>query len=319
MEKSLLEKYMHKVDEAYVKERLPRRPWDAHKGDFGKVLLVVGSSGMAGAAQLCARGVLRSGAGLARFCVPTGLYNILQTAVPEATCLDRASFRYQADSEPEKFAERLAEYAAIVIGPGLGDATEDAGLIISIIQNYKGTIVIDADGLNLISKLVWPKPGEVNQHMLSLIRKAPGEVILTPHKGEMQRLLNQAPDAVPDVKGLGREQQITEYAEYAKALYKKYSATVVMKHASTVVASEEGLSFNTTGNSGMATGGSGDVLAGIIAGLAAQGMNANEACRCGVYIHGLAGDLAAADLSSRSMLASDLVNYLGAVFKKLEE
>lgn len=300
------------IDDEYVRMRLPQLPWNSHKGIQGKVLMIVGSEGMAGAAFLAGSGALKSGAGLVRLCAPKALFNILQTLLPEATCVDREALAELADSDMEAFNEKLMEYQAIVIGPGLGKAENEAFLIMSIIRNYLGPIVIDADGLNLISRMIWAPNGK---DVIEDIKNAPGQLIFTPHRGEMIRLLNVE---LPEVPGMGRADLAEEYAQFAKMVSKKFNVITVMKHANTVVSGKESVSFNTTGNPGMATGGSGDVLSGTIAGLLAQGMFAPEAARCAVYMHGLAGDIAAEMLSMRGITAKDIAECLPFAFKRFE-
>ena len=285
------------VRELFVRKR--RR--DAHKGDFGHVLVIAGSRGMAGAAILCARGALRSGAGLVTISVPDELFPIVQTAVPEAMCIGRGlenteghgpyggGFVYAPLS-----AERLVEYDAIAIGPGLGVSNESKRVVSHILGNYGGGIVFDADALNIIAGT-----------NITLDTDS----VITPHPGEAARMLNASTEAV---------QSAREHA--AVALAQRLDCTVVLKGAGTLVAVTNpatGLYINSTGNPGMATGGSGDVLTGVIASFMAQGLPTLTAARTGVYIHGFAGDLMATEYGENGLLAGDLPLGVARALKQI--
>lgn len=276
---------MEIISEAYVKERFPKRKRDAHKGNFGKILIFAGSTGMAGAAVLAGRAASRSGAGLLRFLLPSyedAIYPILQTAVPLATCVS------------SKQAVDLNEYDAIAAGSGLGSGAERLELLKWILKTYEGTLLLDADALNMIAR------GEIG---IEDVKGAKAKIIMTPHIGEAKRLLES------DAQILTEEERICA----AKTLAGKYHSTVLLKGAGTLICSPEmELIKNETGNPGMAAGGSGDVLSGIIAAFAGQGLSAFEAAACGAYIHGKAGDLAAAALGEIAMNAEDLITYLPA-------
>ncbi len=291
---------MNIIDEAFVKSKLPGRAADAHKGDFGRVLVYAGSVGMAGAAALCGRSVLRSGAGLTQFLVPEldplGIFPILQTLVPEATCVDGNNLD-------------LANYSAIAAGPGLGTSKDAEQHLLKIIRNYRGVLVLDADALNMLSAS--------DKLRLALAEASASglTVIMTPHIGEARRLLY---DATREIKT--EEQRI----QAALGLSSTYNSIVVLKGAGTLItdnrplrSGEPLISRNTSGNPGMATGGSGDVLTGIIAGLAGQGIAPYDAACMGVWIHGRAGDIAAAKLSQISLISSDLPTFLPEVFSQL--
>ena len=256
---------------------LRERPADAHKGVFGKALICAGSYGMAGAAVLGARACLRSGVGLCYVCVPERCLNVLKTAVPEAVI----SFGL----------DNLSVYDAVGCGPGLGRTDEAVAKVSRIIANYGGSLLLDADALNIISEKGW-------QH------KIPRGAVLTPHPVEFARLTG--------VSG-GRDTQIDEARKFAA----KYGVTMVLKGAGTVVAGPEGEIYtNNTGNSGMATGGSGDVLSGLITGLMAQGYKPYDAACLGVRLHGMAGDIAAEKKSGPAMIAGDIVENIGEAFKR---
>lgn len=257
-----------------LKERNP----DSHKGDYGKILIIAGSKGMAGAAVLCAKGALRSGSGLVKMSVPNDILSVVQTAVIEATCIPK-----------ESIISRLDSYDAIAFGPGLGNNEEDFLLIKEILENYNRIIVIDADGLNMLSK----------DNRLQLVKNSKAKVIITPHMGEAMRLLHYEEKTADN---LNRE-------EVARELNKLSNAIVVLKGNHTVVFDGKEIWINKNGNAGMATGGTGDVLTGIIVSLCGQGYDPQMAAKTGVYVHGLAGDLAKEDLGEHGLIAGDICYY----------
>lgn len=273
---------MKVVGEDYIlKTLLPRNPV-AHKGDFGRLLIVAGSPGMAGAAVLCARGALRSGAGTVTVALEKELFPILQIAVPEAMCVGR----YEETD--------FSAYSAVVLGPGLGREDRDEKVMRKLFHGYKGSLVIDADGLNNVGRF----------DLAEELRSSEAEIVITPHPGEAGRLL--------EVEG------IEDRREAVRALAKKYNCIAILKGQGTLVTGDgEDVWKNPTGNPGMATGGSGDVLAGIVGALAAQGYPLVDAARIGVYVHGLAGDLCAESLGETGMTAGDLCDLLPRVFKRL--
>lgn len=263
------------ITKSYVNTLIKKRDRDLHKGDCGKILIYAGSKGMAGAAVLCARAALRTGAGLVRVSVPEELFPILQIGIPEATCLSR-----------ERLLEDLMQYTAIVIGPGLGVDAKDGVLIKKILRATDKPVVLDADGLNLLK-------GE-----LDVMKEARAKLILTPHPGEAARLLERK------TAEINRDR-----LKSAMELASRTGSITVLKGAGSVVATPEGKTYiNTTGNPGMATGGSGDVLSGIIAALAGQGLNRESAATAGVYLHGLAGDLAADQMGEYGLIATDIAD-----------
>ena len=277
---------MNEITCKEIRELLSKkRKRDANKSDFGRVLVVAGSAGMAGAAILTARGALRAGAGLVTVSVPDELLPIIQTAVPEATCIPR-----------HLSPEVLAIFDAVAIGPGLGLTDEAAELLSYVLENFGGMIVIDADALTLLS--------ETN------ITLDP-DTIITPHPGEAARLLGTTSSVI---------QAKREAA--ASIIAEKYACVTVLKGAGTLVTVTNPrleIFINTTGNPGMATGGSGDVLTGVIASFAAQGMPALTAAKAGVFIHGLAGDLMAAEYGEPGLIASDLPCGIAKAIKTISE
>lgn len=271
---------LHFTDEKEIKALLRPRTKHAHKGNFGRALLVAGSRGMAGASVLASRAALRSGVGLLTVHVPACNNSIVQVAVPEAmTSIDSndCCFSDQVDS---------SKYNAVAVGPGLGQCKESEEALYNLIKNSSAPLVLDADALNILSR---------NKEWLSLLPKGS---LLTPHPGEAERLFGKFADryaTICAVRGVAR----------------KYNIVVLLKGAyTTIVAPDGNLYFNSTGNPGMATGGSGDVLTGILLALRAQGYNSVDASRIAAYIHGLAGDLAVAEIGETALTAGDIVNYL---------
>ncbi|HYG49593.1 MAG TPA: NAD(P)H-hydrate dehydratase [Flavobacteriales bacterium] len=270
-----------------IGQYLPARDKFSHKGDFGHALLVAGSLGKTGAAVLASRACLRAGVGLLTVQVPKSGYAVMQASVPEAMCLV---------DEGENFvhtAQQYDSFSAIGIGPGIGTRKETSQLLLSLLQSYKKPMVLDADALNILS---------ANKEWLNYV---PGGSILTPHMKEFVRMFGQTPNDFDRLALL-------------RASAVKYNVHIVLKGHFSVVASPKGISYiNTTGNAGMATGGTGDVLTGILTSLLAQGLKPLETAIAGVYLHGLAGDNALETESMESMTAGDIVNNLGKAFKKI--
>jgi NAD(P)H-hydrate epimerase len=272
------------ITQAYVNTLIKKRERDIHKGNCGKVLVVAGSKGMAGAAVLCARAALRTGAGLVRVSIPEELFPILQIGVPEATCITR-----------ERLFEDLMQYSAIAIGPGLGDETKNENLIKKILFTTDRPVVVDADGLNLLQD----EPG--------VMKDARAKLIITPHPGEAARLLNCSTSEINRNR-----------IKSAEGLAAVTGAVTVLKGAGSVVATpDEKTYINTTGNPGMATGGSGDVLTGVIAALAGQGLKPEAAATAGVFLHGLAGDLASDRMGEYGLIASDIADTVALAIKSI--
>ncbi len=260
----------------------------AHKGSYGHVLIMAGSFGMMGAAIFCSKAAIRSGVGLATINIPKCGYVIAQTSVPEALALTDS-----CDSHLTAIPD-ISRYSAICIGPGIGQNPETAQMVANLINGSTKPMVIDADALNLISKNI-----DILLHLKTI-------AILTPHPGEFDRLF-------------GKSSNSWERLEKAISMAKKYGVIIVLKGAYTRVVLPSGeVHFNSTGNSGMATGGSGDVLSGIIAGLLARGLEPHAAAIVGVYIHGLAGDLATGDFGVVSLCATDILNYICKAFQHIK-
>ena len=270
-----------------IRSLLPQRSKFAHKGTFGHALMISGSYGMMGAALLAGESCLRSGTGLVTLHVPKFGYGNVRTAFPEAiVSLDQSDILF---SEPPD----LSPYSAVGIGPGLGCKPNSGKGLKMLLERSKVPMVIDADGLNLLAQ---------HPDWFDLL---PQGCILTPHPKEFDRLAGES------INSYERHLKQRDFAS-------KYKVVVVLKGASTGIASPDGRYwFNTTGNSGMATGGSGDVLTGLITGLLAQGIPFLDAALAGVYLHGLAGDLAAESSSEEAVIAGDMILYLGEAFRDL--
>ena len=270
-----------------VKPLLKKRPKFSHKGTYGHALLIAGSYGKMGAAELAAHGCLRSGAGLLHVHIPKSGYSIMQTALPEAMIsLDRYDNYFSQIPD-------LSLYNSIGIGPGLGKEHQSQMALKLLLQEFKYPMVFDADALNILAE---------NPTWLSFI---PQGSILTPHPKEFERLAG---------KWLNDFEKIEKQKDFAK----RYNVYLVLKGAYTSVCTPTGKCyFNSTGNPGMATAGSGDVLTGIITGLLAQRYSPGQAAVLGVYLHGLAGDIAANKNGYEALIAGDIVRNLSKGFKKL--
>jgi len=267
---------------------IPRKKF-SHKGIYGHALLIAGSYGMYGAAVLAARAAVRSGSGLVTTHIPRTGMEIIQTSVPESLIsIDESDNRFSGCPENKK-------YTAVGIGPGLGQEEDTGGALISLMENITVPMVIDADGLNILADTVrW-------RDVL------PAGTILTPHPKEFERLLGNFPDS------FSRLQAQLSFSQ-------KQKCTIVLKGAHTCITTPDGRAyFNSTGNPGMAKGGSGDVLTGIITGLLAQGYPAPDAAIIGVYIHGKAGDLASKSNGQTGMTPSDMIDNIGKAFCEVEE
>ena len=280
--------------DTFPTDLMPKRKERSSKGDFGRVLCVCGSRGMAGAAYLCAKAAYRTGAGLVEILTPEENRIVLQTSLPEAIITP-----YTADNGAELLLASMQKATCIVAGCGLSVTPESRKLLSVLLHNIdtaKTPLILDADALNLISK---------NPSFLKYIKGA----IITPHALEFSRL-----------SGYSVEDILASTSSLAYGYAKKYSLICLLKDHNTVVSDgSERIYINNTGNNGMSTAGSGDVLAGILAGLVAQSKNASlDIAALGVYIHGLCGDVAARRLSQYSVIASDLIDALPIVFNGIE-
>ena len=258
---------------------LTERPEDSHKGDYGRVLVVAGSAGMAGAAALASQAVLRAGAGL------------VTCACPAEVLPRLAPFPCVMTAAPQEAPKIALKADALCVGPGLGKAAATSALVRSLLSGSPTPAVVDADAL-----------AALDAPTLATLRD---RAVLTPHPGEMAGLLGiTTPKVQADRRGV------------AKVFAERHGLVVVLKGHETVVTDGHRLAVNATGNAGMATAGAGDVLSGVIAALLGQGMEPFEAAYLGTYLHGLAGDLAAQAKGLHSLIATDLLEFLPAAFLK---
>ena len=275
------------IEKEDCRKILKRRNKFSHKGNFGHSLLICGSSGKMGAAVLAAGACQRSGAGLVTVRSPQCGVEILQTTVPEA----------MVSPDPGNMMitvlPDLSPYSSIAIGPGIGREPQTADALKLLIQQATIPLIFDADAINLLSE---------NKTWLGFI---PLGSVFTPHPKEFERIA-------------GRSSNDFERNYLQREFSRKHQCFVVLKGSHTAITTPDGRCyFNTTGNAGMATGGSGDVLTGIIAGIMAQGYQPLESCLLGVYIHGMAGDLALSEVGYEALIASDIIKYLGKSFQTL--
>ncbi|MBP5508047.1 MAG: NAD(P)H-hydrate dehydratase [Prevotella sp.] len=291
----LSEEYIRKTSASYTMQEIQElrplllhRPEFSHKGNMGHALLIAGSYGMAGAAMLAAKACLRSGVGKLTVHTPKKNCEVMQIAVPEAVL--------QVDHEDTYFSEAVAadEFDALGIGPGLGQEEGTAIALIAQLRRTNAPIVVDADALNILaSHRTW-------------MQQLPKNIIMTPHPKEFDRLSGS--------------RSSDDYERLMKAvdMSVRLQVYIILKgHYSALCLPDGKVVFNTTGNAGMATAGSGDVLTGIITGLLARGYHQREACLLGMYLHGLAGDLAVHEKGKESLIASDLIDYLPEAFRAL--
>ena len=278
------------LEESDIRQLMKPREDFAHKGSMGNALLIAGSYGMSGASVLATKACLRAGVGKVTTHTPKRNYDIMQISVPEAVL--------QMDREETYFSDSVEsqDFDALAIGPGLGQSENSAIALIGQIRRTQCPIVVDADGLNMLAN-----------HQAWMQQLPPG-IIMTPHPKEFDRLVGVTSSS--DYERLTKARQLAEHLQGYILLKGHYSA--LCKPDGHIV-------FNSTGNSGMATAGSGDVLTGIIAGLLARGYDQATACQLGMYLHGLAGDLAVRDLGKESLIASDIINYLPKAFLRLED
>ena len=268
---------------------LPDRPKDAHKGCFGKILLLCGSRGYTGAAYLSAMGALRSGAGLVYLGVPESIYAIEAVKLNEPVVfpLPDEGGKMSKKAIPE-ILERLGKMDAVLMGCGMGMSAGTLAVLETVLKNAKCPVVLDADGINLVSA-----------HK-DLLRGRTAPTVLTPHDGEYLRLAGS----------LGKD-RMTAAGDLAREL----GCVVVLKGHRTWITDGASFCRNTTGNPGMAVGGSGDMLAGMIVSLLGQGMGPLEAAECAVWLHGAAGDLCQKELGQYGMLPSDMLEALPRLMK----
>jgi len=278
------------LEENDIRKLLQQRDEFSHKGTMGNALIIAGSFGMAGAAILSTRACLRAGVGRVTTHTPRRNYTIMQTAVPEAVL--------QMDREETFFSEAvdLEDFDAMGIGPGLGTQENTGIAMIAQLRRSQCPVVVDADALNILSNhRAW-------------MQQLPKGIIMTPHPKEFDRLSGMTSN--------GCYERLAKARELAEQL----QSYIILKGHYTAICMPDGkVFFNPTGNAGMATAGTGDVLTGILTGLLARGYSQADACKIGVYLHGLAGDLAAKELGMESLIASDIINYLPKAFLRLND
>jgi len=285
------------LEQQEVGRLLAQRPRDAHKGNFGHVLVVAGSRGKTGAALLASGGAARAGAGLVTLAVPASLQPVLEAQVRETmtTVLPDTGRGAAALADGRTVDALLADRAAVVCGPGIGTAPETRAMVAHLVRRCAAPLVLDADGLNAVAGT-------------SVLRERSGPTVVTPHPGEMGRLLG-TDSARVQADRLGA----------ARALARSDGVVVVLKGARTIIASPDGgAAISPTGNPGMATGGTGDVLAGIVGGLLAQGLTPFDAATLAVFAHGAAGDAIAARQGEVGLLAGDLLAELPSTLARLQ-
>lgn len=274
------------------RKMLPDRPEDSNKGTYGRLLVIAGSKGMAGAAYLNAHAAYMTGAGLVRIYTSSDNREILQTLLPEAIITTYEEYN------KEELLSLLTWADGVCIGSGLGMSRLSEKILKTVIEYVKVPCLIDADGLNLLAE---------NKNYLN--QMAERRFVITPHMKEMSRLT-----------GISVEELKADRIQILKDFSSRYRITCVLKDSRTLIASEEkGIRMNLTGNSAMAKAGSGDVLAGVISGWMVQGKEAEDAAELGTYIHGLSGDLAKFEKGVYSVMAGDLIEYISKALMKLEE
>lgn len=278
------------IDEDMVRECLPKRDDFANKGTMGTAMIVAGSTGMAGAAILAVKACMRSGVGKTIVVTPSSNRVIMQVAVPEAIVVSGGRDDHFTDSVNAETVDALA------IGPAIGTDEATATALMTQLRRTQCPVVADADALTILGRRrAW-------------MQQMPPGIILTPHPKELDRLASSS------------HGDDYERLEKASKMAQEFSAYIILKgHYSALCMPDGTILFNTTGNSGMATAGSGDVLTGIIAGLLARGCERHKACIAAMYIHGLAGDIAAKAVGKESLVASDIIRYLPGAFKQLNE
>ncbi len=275
------------IEQNFISTILKQREPDSHKGDYGHACLICGSESLMGAAVLMTKACLRSGAGKVTTYAPKIGYDILQISAPEA-------MTKICGKKYIKQIYDLKKFSAVGVGPGLGLYKSHTKLLKQIFLNYYNKpLLADADALNIISQ------------DKSLLKSLPQNSVITPHAAEFERLFG---------KTVSHDEQV----DLALKMAHQFKIYIVLKGHNTLIATPSGKSyFNSTGNAGMATGGTGDVLAGLITGLLAQGYSSLHACLLGVYLHGLAGDIAATKHSQNALIAGDIIDHLGEAFKCL--
>ena len=272
-----------------VLDILPDRKPDSHKGDYGRILLLCGSKGYTGAAALSAMGALRAGAGLVYLAVPESIYQIEAVKLTEPIVVPlQDEDGKMAIASIDKICKLMDQMDAVLVGPGIGQSNSVTQVVKTVLEMFPGPVIVDADGINALT-----------QHK-DILRGRTAPTILTPHPGEFMRLAGDI--------GVDR-------MESARNLAKELGVIVVLKGHNTVITDGERCYINKTGNPGMAVGGSGDVLAGMITALVGIGLKPIDAASCGAWLHGAAGDLCSQELGQYAMLPSDVLDALPRLLK----
>lgn len=277
------------LDHSQVLQILPDRNPEAHKGNFGRILLLCGSRGYTGAAALAAMGALRCGAGLVYLGVPECIYAIeaVKLTEPIVFPLFDKQGGLSIEAIPE-ITERLSGMDAVLIGPGLGRSKGIFSVVKAVLKNFGGPVIVDADGINVLS-------GHID-----ILRERTAPVVMTPHLGEFQRIAGQTD---------------TDLLDAAARFAADTGAITLLKGHRTIITDGTEAYINKTGNPGMAVGGSGDVLAGMITALIGQGIDPLKAAACGAWLHGAAGDICAKELGQYGMLPTDILQVLPRLLK----
>jgi hydroxyethylthiazole kinase-like uncharacterized protein yjeF len=282
---------MHEIKE--IPGILPRKP-NTHKGNYGRILILAGSVGMTGAACLCSSAALRAGAGIVTLGIPESLHGLVASSL---TCvmtrpLPETPARTLSDSGRQEIFDFAQQFDVVAIGPGLSQYPETKKMVLWLLQALNHPMVVDADGINALAD---------NPNILDQVKKT---VILTPHPGEMSRLV-----------GVSAKEIQSKRLEVSQSFMRgRKNVILVLKGYKTIVMDEERFYINETGNPGMATAGIGDVLTGMIAALLGQHYTPFEAAQLGVYLHGLAGDIAVQEVGEISLIAADILEYLPQSF-----
>lgn len=272
---------------------IPKRAKNSHKGNFGRVLIIAGSGSYPGAASLVTEASLRSGVGIAELFTTERVASKIFSRIPEAILnIQKETFKKGIKFSRKKLLSALRNADAVVLGPGMMRTKDTAKILKTVITKYNKTLIIDADGINALSRNI------------DILSRKKCDIILTPHMGEMARL------GKTDVESIAVSRE-----GIASVFAKNYGVTVVLKGAGTVVAGKNGEVFvNTTGNPGLSRGGSGDVLAGVIGSLSATGLSPVDASRVGAFVHGLAADVLLEEKTEQSMLPRDITGTLPKAF-----
>jgi NAD(P)H-hydrate epimerase len=290
--------YVEVIDEKYAAALVKPRSHTAHKGSCGHCLIIAGSSGKSGAATMAANSAMRCGAGLVTLAVPAGIHPVVEVKTTEVMTVPLAETEYGtvADESLAKIEDLLAGRDVAAVGPGLGSDEEAAAVVRGIVSAARVPLVLDADALNVLAGDLQP-----------LVKSPSPALILTPHPGEMARLA-----------GVGIAAIESDRIAAAQSFATANNCCLLLKGARTVIAAPDGrLAINTSGNPGMASGGMGDVLTGVIAALLGQGYEPFAACCLGAFCHGLAGDMAAAEKGETGLIATDVQELLPYAFKRL--